>query len=145
MQNPKTTNNSRLHYPAINGFPPNSRFGNGATSNHPSHKLAAQTPTTSGFDLEDVGCFGCQLRSTTPKFVIGLGGTGSQVVHNLMLRVLGECGSIPAMFEYLMVDADAPDTAMDCTRFVRIGNDGVGTDPRLGLSLIHISEPTRPY
>jgi hypothetical protein len=88
------------------------------------------------FSLDDLNLIGVPMRSTTPKLFIGLGGMSSRIVHSLGRCLIDECGRLPGMFEYLNVDADAPDAEMDSTRFVRIANDGVGTDPRLGRKVL---------
>lgn len=109
---------------------------NGVARNRRSRKKTTTPQGKPIFSLDDMNTIGVPMRSTTPKLFIGLGGMSSRIVHDLGGCVAEECGRLPDMFEYLNVDADAPDAAMDSTRFVRIGNDGIGTDPRLGRKVV---------
>ena len=101
-----------------------------------------------GVELERGGTMSTKQEKSKhiqPKIkVIGVGGAGGNAVKRMI-----EEGSTDIEFYTVNTDQQALDKHREATP-VQIGANatqglGCGANPEIGLSLIHISEPTRPY
>lgn len=122
----------------------NHRFRSGEQPPDPprQHPLAKSMPGGRGqFSAAMTERWCCRLRLALAAFLLGLGTTGSLIVHYVIQRLLTELRRprIPRSVSYLLVDAAAAQEGMDTDHFRLLpgGVDGAGGHALRGFDMFH--------
>ena len=104
------------------------------------HRHAASIPTdgpfvNSGYSLADSERYGYELCIPFPCLLVGLGTTGTAVIHECIRFVGDAVGTVPSVCRYVTIDAAPIHDGSHQLHHIAIGTDGAGTNPHNGFRL----------
>lgn len=120
--------------------PDNNRFrklmapgGNGRSGQ--ASRAPLNGADTGAYSLMDSERHGYQLCLSFPWLLVGLGTTGTAIIHQAIHFIVDAVGSIPSGCRYLTIDAAPIHAGPHQLHHIAIGTDGAGTNPHNGLRL----------